>query len=467
MKTLRFILPILALISLGACKQEPQVKYFFYLIGDGMGINQVFATHEFNQASGTGPEVINFTQFPVHNFITTHSSSSWVTDSAAGGTTLASGVKTYNSAVGVDADTLAVGSLTEWAAAKGYGTGICTSVGLNHATPACFMAHTAKRRNYEDISTQYLTAPVDFAGAAGFIQQRGSDKDNNYFIQASKDAGISVFRGPSFEGVADAEGRVLCLSGKDQEDLPYAIDRKEDDTQLCHLVKAGIDYLDAHFHDKGFFFMIEGGKIDWASHGDDAAAMVLELNDFAYAVDLVLDFYRQHPDETLIVITADHETGGLMLGAGKYELTPELLLHQKMSKPLLTEKFRQTFFPDNAKRVAPSWQQVKGFFQENLDLWSEVPVSEKAEAKLREVYNETLGKGRDLGEANLYAVNSALVVEAVDILTRAAGYQWSYGSHSGSPVGLYVQGKGWEEFVSVKDNAEIAPIIAALAGYKH
>lgn len=110
---------------------------------------------------------------------------------------------------------------------------------------------------------------------------------------------------------------------------------------------------------------------------------------------------------------------------------------------------------------------MKGFFQENLDLWSEVPVSEKAEAKLREVYNETLGKGRDLGEANLYAVNSALVVEAVDILTRAAGYQWSYGSHSGSPVGLYVQGKGWEEFVSVKDNAEIAPIIAALAGYKH
>lgn len=467
MKALRYLLPLLALLSLGACKNEPQVKYVFYLIGDGMGINQVFGTQEFNQATGAGPEVINFTQFPVHNFITTVSASSLVTDSAAGGTALSSGIKTYNGAVGVDKDTVAVTSLTDWAAANGYGTGICTSVGLNHATPACFMAHTAKRQNYDDISTQYLTAPVNFAAGAAFIPQRGSDKNNAYYIQAAQEAGITVFRGPSFEGVEGVKGRVLCLSGKEEVDLPYAIDRKEDDTQLADFVKAGIGYLDANFHEKGFFFMIEGGKIDYGGHGDDAATCFRELSDFAGAVDLVLDFYRQHPDETLIVITADHETGGLMLGAGKYELTPELLVHQKMSKPALTERFRETFFPEGTRRVAPSWEQVKAFFEENLGLWADVPVSAKAEAKLREVYNSSLGKGRDLEQANLYAVNSALVVEAVDILTKAAGYQWSYGSHSGSPVGLYVQGKCWERFVSLQDNTEIAPLIAELAGYKH
>ena len=464
---MKLLLPVLALLSLSACKSQPEVKYVFYLIGDGMGINQVFGTQEFNQATGEGPEVINFTQFPVHNFITTVSSSSLVTDSAAGGTALSTGIKTYNSAIGVNPDTVAVSSIADWAKANGYGTGICTTVGLNHATPACFFAHTSRRQNYDDISNQYLTSTVDYMGAAGFIHERGSQMDNNSYIEAAKAAGITVFRGPSFDGVAATEGRVLCLSGKDEEDVPYAIDRKEDDTELSAFVKSGIDYLDAHYGDKGFFFMIEGGKIDWASHGDDIAACVHELNDFAAAIDVVLDFYAKHADETLIVITADHETGGLMLGAGRYELRPELLLNQKMSKPMLTEKFRETFFPEGARRVAPSWQQVKDFFHKNLGLWDAIPVSEKAEAELHKVYDETLGKGRDLQDANLYAVNSALVVEAVDILAKAAGYQWSYGSHSGSPVGLYVQGKGWENFVTIKDNTEIAPIIATLAGYKH
>ena len=156
-----------------------------------------------------------------------------------------------------------------------------------------------------------------------------------------------------------------------------------------------------------------------------------------------------------------------MLGAGRYEMKPELLECQKASKPALTEKFRETFFPEGQRRQAPGWEQVKAFFRENLSLWETVPVSERAEARLRKVYDETLGQGRDLAEANMYAVNSALVVEAVNIPNHAAGYQWSYGSHSGSPVGLYVQGKGWERFTPVRDNTEIAPLIADLAGYKH
>ena len=464
-KLSRIFLFAAALAALTACQSGPEVKYVFYFIGDGTGINQVYGTQNFNAA--TEREPVNFTQFPLHSFITTRSASSWVTDSAAGGTALASGHKTYNDAIGVDADVQPVTTLVEWAHANGYGTGVCTSVGINHATPGSFIAHTSVRHNYDDISTQYLSAPVDFAAGGGFIHERGSDKDNAWFIRASEEAGITVFRGPCFDGVADVEGRVLCLSGKEEDDLPYAIDRQEGDTKLSDFVAAGVDYLTSHFGDKGFFFMIEGGKIDYAGHGNDAATMVHEVNDMAEAMEVALAFYAKHPDQTLIVVTADHETGGLMLGAGRYEMKPELLGCQKASKPALTEKFRETFFPEGQRRQAPGWEQVKAFFRENLSLWETVPVSERAEAKLRKVYDETLGQGRDLAEANMYAVNSALVVEAVNILNHAAGYQWSYGSHSGSPVGLYVQGKGWERFTSVRDNTEIAPLIADLAGYKH
>lgn len=453
MKLSRVLLPALLLAVLCSCSKTPDVKYVFYFIGDGMGINQVFGTEKFNQA--TGRQDVNFAHFPVRGFVTTHSSSSLVTDSAAGGTALASGVKTYNSAIGVDPDTLAVTCLTDWASANGFGTGVCTSVGLNHATPACFIAHTSTRKNYEDISTQYLSSPVDFAAGAGFIREGKSEKDNAYFIQASEQAGIKVFRGPSFDGIANATGRVLCLSGKDQEDLPYAIDRQEGDTKLADFVKAGIDYLEANFGKKGFFFMIEGGKIDWASHADDAAAMVHELNDMAEAMDVVLAFYERHPEQTLIVVTADHETGGLMLGSGKYEMTPELLLHQTASKDVLKKKFNDAFFPEGAKRTAPNWAEVKEFLSENLGLWSSVPVSARTEAALHNLSDQSKSNG------------DALVVEAIDVLTRAAGYQWSYGAHSGSPVGLYVKGKCAESFARIEDNTGIAPMIASLAGYRH
>ena len=460
------LLVLFAALAVG-CASKPEVKYVFYFIGDGMGINQVMGTEQYNKATGNGPEVINFTQFPVRNFITTVSGNSLVTDSAAGGTALASGVKTYNSAIGVDLDGNPVSCLTEWAHAAGYGTGVITSVGINHATPASFVAHTAVRKNYEDISTQLISAPVDFAAGAGFIMDKGSERSPEDYEKMAADAGITLFKGPDFSGVQDVDGRVLCLSGKPQEDLPYAIDREEDDTQLSDFVKAGIAYLEKHFGKKGFFVMIEGGKIDWACHGTDAASAFQELTDMAYSVDLALEFLARHPKETLILITADHETGGLMLGAGKYEIHPERLAYQKGSTPVLTEEFREEFFPEDEPFKAPSWDDVKEYFADNLGLWDKVEVSSKEEAALKEVYDQTFGKGgnRNLSSENLYSVNYKIVDEAVKCLDRAAGYRFSYGSHSGSPVGLYVTGAGHEAFREVRDNAEIAPTIAKLAGY--
>ena len=458
---------LLCLLAVG-CASKPQVKYVFYFIGDGMGVNEVIGTNLYNQGTGYGPEQVNFSQFPVLNFITTVSANSLVTDSSAAGTALATGVKINNSVVGVDPEGNAVSNLTEWAHAAGFGTGVATSVGVNHATPASFVAHTDKRSSYEEIAVQMIDSPVDFMAGATFLTDRGTGHDAAFFEHKADSAGIAVYKGPeAIQGLDLTKNRVVCLSAKTEDSVPYAIDRKEDDTRLADFTEAGIRFLEANYGKKGFFFMIEGGKIDYAGHGNDAATCFQEVNDMAESVDLALAFLARHPKETLILVTADHETGGLMLGSGRYEMHPERLAKQHASVDAVTDLFRDAFFPEDKPFKAPSWDAVKAFFTEHLGLWGEVEVSERVENDLKEIYDRTFGKGgnRELSESNLYSVNYQLVADVIRALDRAAGYQWSFGSHSGSPVGLYVTGACAEEFNTVRDNAEIAPLIAKLAGY--
>jgi alkaline phosphatase len=443
----------------------PQAKYVFYMIGDGMGINEVVGAELYNLAVGKQPGQINFLHFPVRGFITTHSADAYVTDSAAGGTALASGVKTYNGAISVDVDKNPLPTITEWAKASGKGTGVVTSVGLNHATPSGFIAHSESRSNYEGIALEYIAAPVDFAAAAGFITKRKSGHDASFFEHKAKEAGIKVYHGKKeWENMSSSDGHVLCLSGKAETELPYAIDRGENDTSLPEFVSAGISYLESRFADEGFFVMIEGGKVDYAAHADDGVACFEEINDFAAAVDLVLEFYERYPEETLIVVTSDHETGGLLLGAGKYEMHPERLKTQKMSANKLTRLFSTTF----RKEDNPAWEDAKAFLCEHLGLWGDVAVDSKAEEELKDIFERNYGSSdaKEESVTNLYSSNSLLIQTAIGYLNKAAGYLWSHTSHSGSPVGLFVKGTQAEAFASIKDNTEIAPTIAKIAGYR-
>ena len=466
MKRILSLLTLCILVAGCSSNKEPQVKYVFYFIGDGMGVNQVVGTNFYNAANGL--EKVNFSQFPVVNFITTVSANSLVTDSSAAGTALASGVKINNSVVGVDPDGNPVSNLTEWAHAAGFVTGVATSVGVNHATPASFVAHTDKRSSYEEIATQMIDSPVEFMAGATFLTDRDSGHDAAYFENLAQEAGIAVYKGPAAISNLDLSAdRVVCLSAKEEDSIPYAIDRKDDDTQLADFTDAAIRYLEARGGKKGFFVMIEGGKVDYAGHGNDAATCFQEVNDMAQSVDLALTFLARYPKETLIVITADHETGGLMLGSGRYEMHPERLAKQHACVDELTNQFRAKFFPEGQPFKTPTWDAVKAFFAEETGMWGDVQVSERVEKELKDVYDRTFGKGgdRSLSESNLYSVNFQIVADVVRALDRAAGYQWSFGSHSGSPVGLYVTGACAEEFSTVKDNAEIAPLIAKLAGY--
>ena len=452
--------------------EPPTPKYVFLMIGDGMGINQVFGAQNYNQVTGDGPRFINFTQFPVRTFVTTFSASSLVTDSAASGTALATGVKTYNHGLGVDPDGKPVESICVWAHRKGIGTGVASTVGVNHATPAAFYAHVEDRNDYEKIADQLIASNfIDFAAGGGIITQtRTTGNTSQYFEDKAREAGITVLRGhDQFKDMAKQEGRVLCL-GEDASttDLKFAMDRRGGETELSDFVQAGIDYLYGHFKN-GFFFMVEGGEIDGAGHNNDAICNIKETNDFAKAIDVVLKFYEKHPQETLILVTADHETGGLELG-DNYIMNPELLKVRKWSEGEINKQFRELagVGPDRQPlpdRVIPTWEQVKSFLAVATGLWSMIDVSEEEEAHFKELYHNAFELNQEEVVETLYSVSNRIVSDAIVYADRQAGYLWMHGGHTGSPVGLYVKGARAVDFNNCTDNSLIPQFIRRIAKY--
>ncbi len=465
--TLKAATVLLTAVSLSFTATAKSPKYVFYMIGDGMGINQAYGAQLYNKATSNGPEYVNFFNFPVRTFVSTYSASSLVTDSAAAGTALATGVKTYNDAMGVDADTVAVSSVADWARNAGFGVGVATTVGINHATPAAFYAHAKSRNEYEKIASQFAASGIDFAAGGGVInEKRKTGHDSAFLEDMISNSGVTILRGEQLRTAASHKERVLCLGNNTETtDLAYAIDRQEGDTKLADFVQAGVDYLFANYGKKGFFFMVEGGNIDHAGHGDDGVADFWEINDFAEAIDVALAFYNQHKDETLIVVTADHETGAFMPGAGKYYMNPELLAAQNCSEDVLNAKFRE-FSKVQEGGAVPSWEDAKAFFAEHLGLWDSIRVDPRTEMALKDAYFKSFRKNGEGNVVSLYSVSSRVVSDALDYFNRAAGCLWPHGVHTGSPVGLYALGAGELEFVRCVDNTDIPNTIARVAKYK-
>ncbi len=465
------LLAFMAAVPSEAKKKEASPKYVFYFIGDGMGLNHVYGAELYNKDTGYGPETINFLHFPVIVPVTTYSANSRVTDSAAAGTALATGHKANNSHLGVDADNNPVTSVAIWAKEAGFGSGVATSVGINHATPAAFYAHVESRSSYETIAQQLIESPLDFAAGSKFLNEvKKTGHDSAYLEEMVKKGGIAILRGNQLKTIATQAGRVVCLGtdGLHGDDLVSAMDRQAGDTQLSDFVNAGIDYLYGKYADKGFFFMVEGGGIDHSGHNDDAAGDFQEISDMAAAIDIVLAFYEQHPQETLIVVTADHETGGLILGNSSSRVDGKLLARQQNTENFITDKFRALFTdPDNSDSAkAVSWEEVQSFFRENLGLWDVIKVDENTEATMKASYEKMFVKGEEEKVVSLYSVNTKIVSDAVEYADRMAGFSFSFGSHSGSPVGLFVKGVGADQFVNCKDNTDIPKTIARVAKYK-
>ena len=473
MKKLFFAIAFLAVLVLPVQAQQP--KYVFYFIGDGMGVNQVLGTEMYqSELKGEiGVTPLLFTQFPYATFAHTYSATNGVTDSAAGGTALATGSKSKNGGIGVTKDLVEVTSVASWAKANGYRVGVSTSVSVDHATPASFYAHENSRNNYYQIGLDLIEANFDFYAGSDFLDptnqkaKDGKTYDNLYDLTAK--AGYTLVRGyKEYQKKAKkAEKMILfqpeAASAKDNSAIPYAIDRQKGDMTLSEITRAGINFLSKN-NDKGFFLMVEGGKIDWACHSNDGATALTEVQDFDNAIKVAYEFYEQHPEETLIVITADHETGGLSLGTGSYDLNLQALKAQKVSENGFTSILND--LRKKYKNQVP-WEAVQQALKDNFGFWSIVKLNEKQEARLKAVYDKSFGNQPVDLEKSEYLQNEPLAGEAKRILNNIARLGWNSGGHSAGFVPVFAIGAKADLFQGRLNNIDIPEKIAEAAGYTH
>ncbi len=455
------------LVALAAKAQ--QAKYVFYFIGDGMGLNQVNTTEMYlgEQQGRIGTEPLCFASFPVAGMATTFSASNSITDSAAGGTALATGVKTYNGAIGVDADKERVMSVAERAKRAGKKVGVTTSVSVDHATPAAFYGHQPDRSMYYEIALQLPEAGFDFYAGSGFLKPARTfdKKDAPSIYPIIEQAGYTIARGiDEYQAKAgDADKMVLIQKdGTDASSLPYAIDRNEGDLTLAQITESAIDFL-SRDNKKGFFLMVEGGKIDWACHSNDPATMVKEVIDMDNAVRVAYEFYKKHPKETLIVITADHETGGLGLGNSNYTLNLKSLDCQKQSVDLLSRALTDL---RKAKGNKATWEDVKALLTERMGFWGELTPTWEQEKMLRDEFESSFVRNKIVFEESLYSKTEPLAAVAKKVLSQMSKLGWTTGSHSAEYVPVFAVGAGSKLFMGKMDNTDIPKRIAKAAGYK-
>lgn len=440
-------------------------KYIFFIIGDGMGLAQISAAEAYlsEKEGKVGGVSLPFTQFPATGFATTYSANKGITCSSAAGTALATGTKTKNGMLGMNSDTIALKSIASKLKEAGYKIGITTSVGVNHATPAAFYGHQDNRDNYYEIGLELPVSGFDFFAGASMLDYKGKAKDQKSLYDIIAEGGYGVARGVNqYDSVSNISKKILWVENPDTLDaLTNRIDRKGGELTLPIIVDKAISFLSKDA-DKGFFLMIEGGKIDWSSHANDGASAIQEVLDLSAAIDKVVEFYNAHPDETLIVITADHETGGMALAhKSGYNLNTKAFDSQKASVEVLSRKLANLSVEKNGK---VDWNDVKALLSKELGFWDTVEIGDQAEGELKKCYQEVFIKGHNVTEKSLYSVTGSMAKLAVKIMNDNAQIGWTTGSHSGIPVPVYAMGAHSADFVGKIDNTDIPKKIMKAAG---
>ena len=468
----RFFSLIVATLFALVAMAEGQVKYVFYFIGDGMGVNQINVTETYLAAlkGRIGIEPILMSELPVVGMVNTYSATNGVTDSAAGGTALASGHKTKNGAIGMleDLETPCT-SIAAWAKQSGKAVGIATTVAITHATPASFYAHQPHRNMYYEIGQDLCKSGFDFFAGADFHRPNTKDGEPTLREQA-KAAGYTILTGGYKEYQKrgrNADKLILIQSDEKNEKLgsdhlPYALDQDKNDLTLEQIVRAGINFLSSKQTD-GFFFQIEGGMIDYACHRNDIGTAINEVLDLDKAIKVAYEFYQQHPDETIIVISADHETGGLVMGKGPYELHTDLLKYQTCSIEDAVWQLQQ-LYKKNPKRFTRTEvdKQLQNFF----GFGSGITLSDKQKEQIDYEWKlvEKAMADSDSKHVDLYIYG--LCETCKRILSEVAHISWASSGHSNGYVPIYAIGPGTDVFQGRIDNIEIAPAMARIAGYK-
>jgi alkaline phosphatase len=493
-----------------------KAKYLFVFIGDGMGIAQRNAAELYlaTQKGVARPEEAKLVMntFPAQGMNTTYDLTSVIPDSASTATAIASGKKTKSGVIGMDPDgKVKYRNISSVAKQKGWKIGILSTVSLDHATPAAFYAHVPSRRQMYDISMQMANSGYDYF-AGGQLHEPADKKDpaKPNVLDVAKQNGYRVIVGrEGFRSLKKGAGKVIAVNAMVDNDhaMYYTLDMNggNEHVTLAEYVAKGIELLD---NPKGFLMVVEGGKIDWACHANDAAASIHDTLSLDEAVAEAVKFYKKHPKETLIVVTGDHETGGMTIGfAGtQYSAFVDKIQQQKMSYIRFGEKleaYKKGKTPADAKLedVLPLIKEAFGLYvmapEEKAALEKAVAdgkardASDQVKKAAREA-EKTLKYGMALSELELKVVQEAfsqtmlgvkerakddytyllyggyepLAVKLTTILNNKAGIGWTSYSHTGVPVQTSALGVGAELFNGYYDQTDIHTKLMKTAGFE-
>ncbi|MFI3295744.1 MAG: alkaline phosphatase [Rikenellaceae bacterium] len=442
--------------------------------------------------SSSHVQSLRLTELGVAGLATTNAQNRYITCSAAAATALATGNKTD---VGIISQTPSgenLKSIAYLAKEKGMKVGIVSSVSIDHATPACFYAHASSRNKYAEISDQLLTSGFDYFGGGSVkfdsrASSLGVDKAEAYaqYKQQAEQKGFKyATTRAEFDQLSGGDGApviaTLDMLANEQYSgdgfaLPYTIDlskQSSDDNKisLAEFTQKGIDLLE---NPNGFFMMVEGGKIDWACHANDAATCAYEVVAFDQAIGVAMDFAAKYPDETLIVVTGDHDCGGLALGfAGTgYESAFDLLANSKLSYLEFSEAATQKI------KAGESFEKLLGFACEQFGFTNKVTdgsegviirtpeLSDFEVELLKEAYTKSKTKKtlpRDQYTSS-FGGYDPFTTTCTSILNKKSGVDFTSYTHTAVPVMVFAQGACEELFTGYYDNTDIAKKIVSAA----
>ena len=483
---------------------EGTAKYIFYFIGDGMAATQVrlaeaaLSVPEFrtNFCALSGAESIgaelNIKALDQTGLATSNAENRYITDSAAAGTALATGSKTNVGVIGQDSEGNDLISVAAKAKQSGMKVGIISSVSIDHATPASFYAHTPSRNNYSTISDQLIASGFDyFAGgsvkfdarakaegtdkATAYASYRAKAQEHGYTMTSTRQELEALKKSENQKVIATIDMLASKQFANDGFSLPYTIDLDQnvddDRISLADFTRKGIELLD---NPNGFFMMVEGGKIDWACHANDAATCAYEVVAFDQAIQEAVAFAKLHPAETLIVVTGDHDCGGLTIGFSGtgYESAFELLANSKTSYAKFAEMAKSKINAGAKFEELLSLACDNFGFTTNEKASTSKHISQTRELSdveidmLREGYTKSATKkisDRDT-YLNAYGGYDPFTTTCTNILNNKAGVEFASYSHTAVPVMVFAGGTNAQLFSGYYDNTDIAKRILTVAG---
>ena len=422
------------------------------IVGDGMGPAYTSAYRYFHDNPNT--DVIEETVFDRHlvGMSSTYPAriSGYVTDSAAGATALATATKSYNGAIAVDVNKQPVESVLVWAKKQGKKTGMVVTSQINHATPASYLAHNESRNNYNEIADNFLQDADNIDLMFGGGWQYFIRKDVN-LVDGFKAKGFNYI--DSYDQLDQLNNGEKALGLFADKGLPWALD-DTNPHRLSAMTKTAIAQLE---NEQGFFMLVEASQVDWGGHGNDIAAAMAEMDDLAKTLEYLESYIAKNPN-TLVVLTADHSTGGFTIGKdGDYLWQPDVLRNMIMSPETIGNTLAKE------KIVKANVSKMLNFMITDVEFDTLKADKVKAQKALVE-YNalSTVAKK----QARKPSLNKAMHLSVNHIIDQRTVTGWTTFGHTGIDVPVFAMGKQKELFEGLSDNTEIAEKIFNLLGKK-